>query len=266
MTDTPQIDPLSDLPDQSVENRVVIVTGSGQGIGRSYAHYLARAGAIPVIAERDAARAKTVTDEIIALGGRALAVETDVSDGKQVEAMVSQTLSELGRIDALINNAAIHTALKRRPFYEIPDDEWAAVMNVNINGYFHCAKAVVPAMREAGYGRIINISSASVWLGLPNYLHYVASKGAIVGMTNSMSRELGEFGITVNAVLPGQILTEVENPGQTQAIIDTVVARQAVKRSGLPGDVMGLLLYLISPASGFVTGQGIVIDGGMVHR
>ena len=254
------------MPDQSVDGRVVIVTGSGQGIGRSYAHYLARAGAIAVIAERDARRAKAVADEIAASGGRALAIETDVADGKQVKEMVSQTFGELGRVDALINNAAIHTALERRPFYDIPDDEWAAVMNVNINGYFHCAKAVVPAMREAGYGRIVNISSAAVWLGLPNYLHYVTTKAAIVGMTNSMSRELGEFGITVNAILPGQILTEVENPGQTQAAIDAVLARQAIKRSGLPNDVMGLLLYLISPASGFVTGQGLVVDGGIVHR
>lgn len=252
--------------DLSVKDRVVIITGSGQGIGRSLAQSFAQAGAVPVIVDLNGDLARRTAAEIEAEGGRALAVAADVSDETAVNAMAETVRGELGRIDALINNAAIHTAIQRRPFYDIPADEWRRVTSVNIDSCFLCAKAVLPAMRDAGYGRIINMSSASVWLGLPNYLHYVTSKAAIQGLTNSMARELGPMGITVNAVLPGQVLTEVENPGQSEQIVQMVIDRQAVKRSALPGDLMGLMIYLVSPASAMVTGQGLVIDGGMVHR
>ena len=248
-----------------VSDRVVIITGAGQGIGKAYAHGFARAGAKVVVAEIDEEKGARAAREIEADGGRALAIATDVSDTGSVEAMATQAMQRLGDIDVLVNNAAIHVSLARRPFWEIPDEEWDAVMRVNIGGYFKAARAVVPAMRKAGWGRIINISSAATLIGLTNYLHYVATKSAAIGMTRSMARELGGSGVTVNAVLPGQILTEVENPGQTDELVARVLSRQIVPRSGTPEDVLGMLLYLASPASDFVTGQSFVIDGGLAH-
>lgn len=248
-----------------LSKRVAIVTGAGQGIGRAYALGFAKAGMRVAIAEIDAARAATVVKEIEVAGGVSLAVTTDVAETRSVEAMVAATLERFGQIDVLVNNAAIHVSLERRPFWEIPDEEWDAVMRVNIGGYFRAARAVVPAMRRAGWGRIINISSAATLIGLPNYLHYVTTKSAAIGMSRSMARELGGSGVTVNAVLPGQILTEIPNPGQSDELVERVLSRQIVPRSGTPEDVMGLLLYLSSPASDFVTGQSFVVDGGLAH-
>lgn len=248
-----------------LSTRVAIITGAGQGIGRTYAHGFAKAGMRVVVAEIDATRASYVAKEIEAAGGAALAVRTDVADTASVEVMAAATLKQFGRIDVLVNNAAIHVSLERRPFWEIPDEEWEAVMRVNIGGYFRAARAVVPAMRNAGWGRIINISSAATLIGLPNYLHYVTTKSAAIGMSRSMARELGGTGVTVNAVLPGQILTEVANPGQIDELVERVRSRQIVPRSGTPDDVLGMLLYLASPASDFVTGQSFVVDGGLAH-
>lgn len=249
----------------TVAGRVVIITGAGQGIGRAYAHGFARAGANVVIAEIDAGRASRVSSEIESGGGTAFAVPTDIAETASANAMAQATLERFGRIDVLVNNAAVHVSLQRRPFWEIPDDEWEAVMRVNIGGYFRAARAVVPAMKKAGWGRIINISSSATLIGLTNYLHYVTTKSAAIGMSRSMARELGGSGVTVNALLPGQILTEVANPGQTDQLIQRVRERQIVPRSGTPEDVLGMLLYLASPASDFVTGQSFVVDGGLAH-
>ncbi|MBN9050198.1 MAG: 3-oxoacyl-ACP reductase FabG [Rhizobiales bacterium] len=257
----------SDLsfPPLTVAGRVIIVTGAGQGIGRAYALGLAEAGAHVVVADIAADRATEVAQQIVDNGGTALPFAVDVGNGPATAAMAQRIQDRFGRIDVLINNAALHVSLQRMPFWEIADETWDAVMRVNVAGCFRCSRAVVPTMRRGGWGRVINISSVAALVGQPNYLHYVTSKSAMIGMTRSMARELSGTGVTVNAILPGQILTEVDNPAQTTEAISRVLARQIVQRSGTPDDMLGLLIYLASPASDFVTGQSFVVDGGLTH-
>ena len=185
-----------------VSGRVVIITGAGQGIGRNYALAFAAAGARPVLAEINGDKLRDVASEIETGGGEAFAIETDVGSPDSVKAMVAAMLEKYGQIDVLINNAAIFANIPRRKFYDIPYDEWNNVLHVNITSSYLCASAVDPAMRKAGQGRIINISSGTVPQGVPGFLHYVTSKAAIVGMTRVMARELGDDRINVNAVMP----------------------------------------------------------------
>jgi 3-oxoacyl-[acyl-carrier protein] reductase len=245
-----------------VTDRVVLITGAGQGIGRAYAHHFAGNGAVPVIADINGEKGQQVAAEIESAGGRALAVQTDVTSPGSVAAMVDATLSAYGRLDVLINNAAIFVTLGRQPFEQIPLEEWRQVMDVNITGCFVCASAVLPAMRDAGWGRIINISSSTVPQGIPGFLHYVTSKSALIGMGRAMAREVGAHGITVNAVLPGMIETEMENIGRTDKGRQHVIGNQSLQRQQTPEDMLGTLLFLASPASGFMTGQSICVDGG----
>lgn len=246
----------------SVEGRVVMITGGGQGIGRAYALHFAENGAIPVIAEIDGAKSDAVAAEVEAAGGQALSIQTDVTSPESVQAAVDITLERFGRIDVLINNAAIFVTLGRQPFWEIDLDEWRAVMDVNITGCFLCARAVASPMRDAGGGRIINISSSTVPQGIPGFTHYVTSKSALIGMTRCMARELGDANITVNAVMPGMIETEIENAGRNDAGRAAVIGHQSIQRQQEPMDMVGTLLFLASPASGFMTGQSICVDGG----
>ncbi|MBT3931358.1 MAG: SDR family oxidoreductase, partial [Rhodospirillaceae bacterium] len=179
-----------------------------------------------------------------------------------VKAAVAATLDRFGQIDVLINNAAIFVTLGRQPFWEIDLEEWRAVMDVNITGCFICASAVSGPMREAGGGRIINISSSTVPQGIPGFTHYVTSKSALIGMTRCMARELGDANIAVNAVLPGMIETEIENVGRNDAGRAAVIGHQSIQRQQEPMDMVGTLLFLSSPASGFMTGQSLCVDGG----
>jgi NAD(P)-dependent dehydrogenase (short-subunit alcohol dehydrogenase family) len=249
----------------SLAGRVAIVTGAGQGIGRVFAKAFALAGAIPVIAEKNADKGAAVAAEITSAGGRALAIATDVADQTSVKNMVAEVERTLGRIDILVNNAAIFSTLEMRPFEEIPLAEWEQVLRVNVTGPFLCAGAVVPAMRRAKWGRIVNIASGAVLLGRPNYLHYIASKGAIDAMSRSMARELGRDGITVNAVLPGATFTEIERKTVTPEQKERIIAMQCVPRAEVPEDLVGAVLFLASESSAFVTGQRIVVDGGAAH-
>ncbi|MGB7260310.1 MAG: glucose 1-dehydrogenase [Pseudolabrys sp.] len=249
--------------DFSLKDRVAIITGAGQGIGRVFAKAFAAAGAVAVIAERNEKTAASVSAEIMKAGGRALAVETDVANEASIKEMVEAVEDEYGRIDVLINNAAIFSTLEMRPFEQIPLDEWENVLRVNVTGPFLCSRAVLPAMRRAKWGRIINMASGAVTLGRPNYLHYIASKAALVGMSRSMARELGPDNITVNAILPGATFTEIERKTVTPEQKQRIISMQCIPRAETPEDLVGTALFLASDASAFVTGQSINLDGGV---
>ena len=245
-----------------LQDRVAIITGAGQGIGRVFAQAFAAAGAVAVVADRNIAKARDVATGI---GGRAMAVEVDVGDPASVAAMVRTAEAGFGRIDILVNNAAIFSTLTMKPFDEIPLEEWDDVLRVNLTGPFLCARAVLPPMRRGKWGRIVNIGSGAVTLGRPGYVHYIATKAALVGMGRSMARELGPDGITVNAILPGATFTEVERKTITPEWVERIVAQQCVHRPQVPEDLVSALLFLCSAGAGFVTGQALTVDGGATH-
>ena len=247
-----------------VGGKVVIVTGAGQGIGREYALAFAEAGATPVLAEINRDNLANVEAELRDRGASPLAIETDIGSPESVEAMVAKTLDAHGRIDVLVNNAAIFATISRRKFYEIPYDEWNRVIHVNVTGSWLCAVAVTPAMRAAGQGRIVNISSGTVPQGVPGFLHYVSSKAAIVGMTRAMARELGDDNINVNAVMPGYTETEIEHANMDEDLHGHIQQIRILKRRQTPDDLIGLVLFLASPGSAFITGQCIACCGGEV--
>lgn len=250
----------------SVQDRVVIITGGGQGIGREVARQFAAAGAICIVADLNPENAGRVQEEIVERGGRASALPVNIAEEASVQAMVAAVVAEHGRVDVLINNAAIFATLEKRKFDLIPVAEWETVMRVNINGPFLSARAVVPQMRKQGWGRIINISSDAVPKGVMNYMHYVTSKSAMIGFTNAMARELGVDGINVNCIRPGAVATEVDravNP--TADLRQSQIAQQCIKRGMLPTDLVGLMIFLSSSASDFITGQTIACDGGYTH-
>jgi 3-oxoacyl-[acyl-carrier protein] reductase len=252
--------------DFSVTERVVLITGAAQGIGRELARQFAAAGAFAVVADLDVNKAGSVVQEIRDAGGDGLAVKVNVADESSVEAMVDTVIKKFGRIDVLINNASIFATIEKGPFDQIPVAQWEQVLKVNVTGTYLCVKAVAAHMRAAGYGRIINISSDSVTRGTVNYLHYVTSKSAIIGMTNSLARELGGYGITVNCVRPGMVATEVErtvNP--TLEGRERAASQQCIPRGMVPTDLVGVMFFLATPASAFITGQTIACDGGYTH-
>lgn len=253
---------MNDFSNGSLDGRVVVITGGGQGIGRATAKAMAGAGAIPVIAEIDEAKGQAVAREV---GNRAMAVQTDVADPASLEAMVKTVLDAHGKIDVLINNAAIFSTLDMRPFWEIPLEEWDAVLRVNVTGCFLAARAVVETMRAARFGRIINFSSAAVTMGRPNYTHYTTSKSALIGMTRSMARELGPDGVTVNAIMPGATFTEIERATVTPEQKAAIVRGQSIPRPETPEDLLGTLMFLASDASAFMTGQCLTVDGGLSY-
>jgi 3-oxoacyl-[acyl-carrier protein] reductase len=246
----------------SLRDRVVIITGAGQGIGRAYAHYFSAQGAIPVIAEYNGENGDKVQREIEGKQARALAVRTDVGDRESVQQMVDRVLSEYGRIDCLINNAAVFSQITMKPFWELPVEEWERAVQVNINGSFYCARAVVPAMQERNWGRIVNVSSGTTVMGLPNYLHYITTKSAMIGMTRSMSTELGPWNITVNTFWPGVMQTEVDRPSVPRERFKSYIANQGIKRQGTLHDLAKAMLFLCSDEASYMTGQNMLVDGG----
>ena len=247
----------------SLKDRVVIITGGGQGIGRGYAHHFAAQGAIPVIAELNGENGANVQAEVEAKGGRALAIRTDVANQADTLALAEKTLAAFGRIDVLINNAAIFSRITMAPFWELPVEEWKAAMDVNVTGSFLCARAVVPAMQAARWGRIVNVTSGTVKSGPPNYLHYVTSKSAMIGMTRSMARELGEWNITVNTFWPGVTKTEIERPSVPEHMFAEFVKQQVVKRSTRLEDMAKPMMFLCSDDASYISGQIMEADGGL---
>jgi NAD(P)-dependent dehydrogenase (short-subunit alcohol dehydrogenase family) len=253
--------------DFSVRDRVVIITGAGQGIGRELALQFGAAGAKVVIADLSLKNAEIVAKEITSQNGRALGVAADVADKTSVDAMIAKVLATHERVDVLINNASLFSTLAKRPFDEIAIDEWQRVMNVNVTGVFLCTCAVAKPMRAQGFGRIINISSDSVHRGTKNYLHYVTSKSALIGMSNSLARELGPYGVTVNCIRPGTVATEVPEriANLTPEIRQRNIDQQCIPRTLVPSDLAGLAMFLSTPAAAMITGQTIACDAGYTH-
>lgn len=243
-------------------NRVVIITGAGQGLGRNHARRFAEQGAIAVIAELSEANGKRVEEEIVAAGGRALAIATDVTDERSVDIMVKRVVDAYGRIDCLINNAAMLQQLTLGYFWELSLEHWRRVIDVNVTGAYICAKAVVPTMQKANWGRIVNLSSPTVSQGTIRYLHYVTSKSAAIGMSRAMARELGQWNITVNTLWPGVVLTDVDRPSVTPQIFEEYTKRQSIPRPGTMDDHTRAVLFLCSDDAGFISGQNIQSDGG----
>jgi 3-oxoacyl-[acyl-carrier protein] reductase len=246
----------------SLKDRVVVITGGAQGLGRSYAEHFAKQGSIPVIVDFDGDKAMAVQRSLESQGHRALAIRTDVADPQSTAAMAEQVVEKFGRIDVLINNAALFSKITLAPFWELPLEEWHRAMDVNVTGAFLCARAVVPAMQKARWGRIINVSSSTVLNGRPNYLHYIASKSALIGMTRAMAKELGEWNITVNVYLPTATQTEVERPSAQPAHFQRLAGEQAIRRIAEMSDHAATMLFLCSDEAGFVTGQSHLVDGG----
>ena len=247
-----------------LKDKVAIVTGAAQGIGKTYAMRLSQEGAKVVLADiLDASAAK---EEIESQGGDALALQTDVSDEKSTATMAQKTIERFGSIDILVNNAAIFAALETKPFFEITAQEWDDVMRVNLKGVFLCSKAVYPEMKKQNKGKIINIASGVFFKGLPLFLHYVASKGGVIGLTRALAREVGDDRICVNAIAPGYTVTEVmaEASIHDEAFINAVVGSRSFKRHEHPEDILGTVVFLASDESDFITGQTIVVDGGSI--
>lgn len=247
-----------------LEGRVAIVTGSARGLGKTYAFCLSEEGARVVIA--DILDARDVRQAIEERGGEALALHTDVAEEESTKEMARKTIERFGRIDILINNAAIFAGIETKPFFQISVQEWDDVIRVNLKGAFLCCKAVYPQMKKQGRGKIINVSSGVFFKGLPLFLHYVASKGGIVALTRALAREVGDDGICVNAIAPGYTLSDAmkEQSIHDEEFINAVVGSRCFKRHELPEDLTGTIVFLSSDESDFITGQTIVVDGGSV--
>lgn len=250
--------------------KVCLVTGSSGGLGNAFCRAMAREGAVVVAAGRNLARLEPLLAKLPPVsvaapahmaGSAHMAVELDTGDPESVAAGVRLVEETLGRVDVLVNNAAAYGDLTRAPFWELPLDEWDRVMASNVRGPLLVSRAVSAGMRARKCGRIINIASATFWSGSANWAHYVASKGALIGLTRVMAKELGSDDICVNVVAPGFTLTEASLsliPGAETYGVD----RGCVKRAQQPEDVVGLVVFLASDESGFITGQSIIVDGG----
>jgi 3-oxoacyl-[acyl-carrier protein] reductase len=242
--------------------RTVIVTGGGKGIGKVYAQEFARAGANVVTADIDEPAAKAVADALAGEGLNALGLGVDIASEASTNAMAQAALDRFGAIDVLINNASLMSVLPRRSWLEIPVEEWDRVMAVNLRGMFLCCRAVYPAMKARKRGKIVNISSSRVFEGTPNRLHYTTSKAGVVGFTRALSHEVGEFGITVNAVAPGMTLSDTQVASSSGNYLGARVTGRAIERPQYPEDLVGAVMFLSSPASDFMTGQTLLVDGG----
>ena len=249
----------------ALSDKVIIITGAARGLGQTYARRFAELGnQIVVCDQRDCAQTVARCREA---GARAIGFETDVTDAASAEAMAGRALEEFGRIDVLINNAALFGSLRFAPFDKLDEGEWDATMNVNVKGIWHCCRAVVPAMREAGGGSIINISSLAAVYGMPNGLHYTTSKAAVIGLTRGLAREIGRYNIRVNAVAPNVVDTEAAGEffgDKKDKLMEATTAQMSLRKPVTPNDLFGTMLYLASEQSSHTTGQTIMVDGGSV--
>lgn len=242
-------------------SEVVIVTGGAKGFGREYS--LALAGHGYRVAVADLNDPGDVVADIESAGGEALGVTVDVADESSTIAMAKAVTDAWGRIDGLVNNAGYFSSIEKKPFWELTVSDWEVANRVNVIGTWLCAKAVFPSMREKGYGKIVNTSSMTVPTAVPGFLHYVASKSAIVGLTRSMAREAGPFGINVNTISPCYVPHDASYVDrQEEEVGAMIIAERSIKREMTPDDLVGTLLHLVGHGSDFVTGQNFYVNGG----
>ncbi len=248
-----------------LDDRVIIVTGGAQGIGLAYCKGLAAEGAKVVVADIDRAGSEAAIGSLGESGADALAVVGDVSKPEDTDEMARATVERFGRIDGLINNAAMfqRPAMTRGPFDEIPVEEWDRLMAINLRGIFLCCRAVVPHMKQQQSGKIVNISSGTVFAGTANLLHYVTSKAGVIGLTRGLARELGEYNINVNAIAPGLTISMDESNDVRSGLNKQRIQARALKRAEAPEDLVGTAVFLCSSDSDFMTGQTMVVDGGL---
>lgn len=247
------------------DGKVVVVTGAARGLGQEYARQFARRGASVVVSDlRDCGETiRIIEDE----GASGLALKTDVTDATSTAEMAKAAVDRFGGIDVLVNNAALYGSLRFAPFDQLDEDEWDATMNVNVKGIWQCCKAVLPAMKERGAGSIVNISSLAATYGMPNGLHYTASKAAVIGATRGLAREVGRYNIRVNAVAPNVVNTEATSEvfgDKRDKIIDVTLSQQSIRKPLQTEDIVGAVLFLSSDHSKSTTGQTIMVDGGTV--
>ena len=245
--------------------KVVIITGAARGLGQTYARRFAELGAHLVVCDLRSC------DDTVSMcrdaGAEAIGFETDVTDAASVQVLADHAVERFRGIDVLINNAALFGSLSFAPFDKLDESEWDATMNVNVKGIWHCCRAVLPAMRDAGGGSIINISSLAAVYGMPNGLHYTTSKAAVIGLTRGLAREVGRFNIRVNAVAPNLVDTEAAGEflgDKKEKLMEATTSQMSLRKPVEANDLFGTMLYLASDQSSHTTGQTLMVDGGTV--
>lgn len=250
---------------RGLDNKIIVVTGAAQGIGAAYARRLADEGSTVVLADRNREGVEAAA-ATLAGPGKASAYPLDVADRTSCEAFAADLAEAHGRVDGLINNAAVFSTIQMRPFWEIPEEEWDHVLAVNLRGPWLLTSALLPLLRRSESASIVNIGSDAVLMGRPGYLHYIASKGGVAGMTYAMATELGDFGIRVNTLSPGPVYTEVPRETVTSQQREAMLAAQALHRPASPEDMTGTAAFLLSDDASYLTGQTVSVNAGLVHR
>jgi NAD(P)-dependent dehydrogenase (short-subunit alcohol dehydrogenase family) len=246
-----------------LKGKVAIVTGGGRGLGKAFCLKLAEEGAKVVVV--DVIDTTGTVKEIEDRNGAAIGLKVDVSKEEYTQRMAEETVAKFGRIDVLVNNAAVFYGLQRKSFQDISTEEWDGLMAVNVKGQWLCAKAVVPEMKKQGKGKIINVASNVAFTGHVGFLHYLTSKAAIMGLTRGLAGELGEHGICVNTLCPGMAMTEARRLYTTdEQAVERAQKEQLIRRPQQPEDLVGIVVFLASDESDLMTGQIVVVDGGWI--